>query len=389
MQNTNKRRLPWLLMILGAAMALGALAMLLTTRGALQYSVVAPTGEKAGETIAGLAESAGKLGQSMKDSLAWTAIGGTADGVSLTGDAGSAEVTLVAMGEGWLEVYPRFIAGGSRISEADLARGERVIALDADLAFRLFGAELPPNAAVKLQNKRYRVVGTVRHAGSPWGGRGVGDACEYDAYVPLLAAAADGIPLDVLTLSALPAGASATSGAAQRFEEAARGEWMAGGTMVNLSKEVMRRTILPRMLLLIGGLYALVALFKRMTGLCAGWFRGFRRALDRHYFRALIPRLIGLIALTLLGYGALIALTYLLLAFSVQPLYVFTEWIPENIVSWSSIRKVFWNLTGDAAKLTRVGTRELRAVEFWGGVLRWGVILALFGAALMPWRNRE
>lgn len=386
MKRKNRRRLPWALAALGAAMALCALAMLLTTRGALQYCVIAPKSETAAETVKSLAASAKKLGQEWKETLPWTTMDGIADGVSLSGDAGTEQVTLVAMGEGWLEVYPRFIAQGSRISETELAQGARVIVLDEDLAFRLFGNELPPNARVKLAEKDYRVVGTVRHAGTPWGGRGVGDAREYDAYVPLLAAAGDNVPLDTLTLSALPSG---TSGGAQVFEDAARGQWLAGGTMINLDKEIMRRTMILRLILLVVGLYALVGLFKRMTALCAGWFADFRRELDRQYFKALIPRLAGLIALTLLGYAALVGLTYLLMAFSVRPLYVFTEWVPENLVSWTSIRKVFWNLTGAAAKLTSVASRELRAVEFWGGLLRWGVITALLGVAMMPKRGKD
>ena len=56
--------------------------------------------------------------------------------------------------------------------------------------------------------------------------------------------------------------------------------------------------------------------------------------------------------------------------------------MPENIVAWSSITKVFWSLTEQAAKLVRVGTRELRVVEFWGGLARWGTVLFLLGAAL-------
>ena len=94
-----------------------------------------------------------------------------------------------------------------------------------------------------------------------------------------------------------------------------------------------------------------------------------------------------LVALTLLGYAALVGLTYLLMVFSAQPLYVFTEWVPENPVAWSAITKVFWNLTTAAGKLVRVGSRELRAVEFWGGLARWGVLLLLLGAALRPRRK--
>ncbi|MBR0408045.1 MAG: hypothetical protein IJI53_08410, partial [Clostridia bacterium] len=94
----------------------------------------------------------------------------------------------------------------------------------------------------------------------------------------------------------------------------------------------------------------------------------------------------GIVALTILGFGALIGATYLLLVFSAQPLYVFTEWVPDNIVEWSSLKRVFWNLTASAANLTRFATRELRVIEFWGGVLRWGIVAALLGVALMPKR---
>ena len=100
MKTTKKRRLPWVLVALGAAMALCALAMLLTARGVLQYCVIAPKAETAAETIKNLAASGKKIGEELKETLSWTSVSGTADGVSLSGDAGAAEVTLVAMGEG-------------------------------------------------------------------------------------------------------------------------------------------------------------------------------------------------------------------------------------------------------------------------------------------------
>ena len=253
---------------------------------------------------------------------------------------------------------------------------------------RIMGVgELPEDAEVKLNDQSYRVVGTVRHAGSVFGGRGVGDAVAYDAYIPLTTAAKKGVAMSSLTLSALP---RQSAGAEVMFRQAAE-LWVPGGQLVNLKKEAMRRTILPRVILLIVGMYAMIGLFKRMTNLAEGWFARFRQALRGQYFKALLPRLMGIIALTLLGYGALIGATYLLLVFSAQPLYVFTEWVPDNIVEWSSLKRVFWNLTSSAAALTRVGTRELRVVEFWGGALRWGIVTALLGVALLPKRigNRE
>lgn len=374
----HKRRLPWALVGLGAAMALCALAMLLQTRAALQYTVIPPEAGERGENIVALADSARKLGDSMKDALAWTALDGAAGVVNLSVENASVDANLIAIGEGWLEVWPRFLKDGRRLGESELSDGAEAIMLDERLAFRLFGAQMPEDAKVSLNGADYKVVGTVRHGGSLLGGRGVGDVTEYDAYIPLVAAARDGIPLSALTLSALPQGGS---GASMLFLEGAKG-WRDGGELIDLKKEAMRRTVLPRVLLLIVGLYVLVGLLRRMTGLCGRWYADFRQRLSMSYFKALIPRLLGLVGLALLGYGALIGAAYLLLVFSAQPLYVFTEWVPENIVEWSSIAKVFWSLTASAGRLVRVGTRELRVIEFWGGVLRWGVVLALLGLAL-------
>ncbi len=380
------RRLPRVLTALGALLALLALVMLFQTRGALQYCVLTPDAGEKGDNLIKLCDAARKLDGSMKDALKWVALGGDAGKLTLSAGSASEEACVFAIGEGWLEVWPRFLIQGRRIGESELEQGARVAMLDEKLAFRLFGEELPEDAEVKLNGERFRVVGTVRHAGTLFGGRGVGDRCPYDAYVPLTAAARAGMKLETLTLSALPGG---SAGAAQLFEEAARSQWLAGGRLIDLDKEAMRRTILPRVVLLIAGLYALVGLFKRMTRLAAGWFAGFREALKGSYFKRLIGRLAGIVALALLGYGALIGATYLLMAFSVQPLYTFPEWVPENIVEWSSITRVFWNLTAAAAEPVRVATRELRVIEFWGGVLRWGIVLALLGVGLRGNRRQE
>lgn len=377
-----RRRLPWVLMALGAAMALAALGMLLGTGGVLQYAVAAPDPGEKGEGIKKLAASAKEIGEELKDALAWVTVGGAAEEVSVSANGESEAASLVAIGEGWLEVYPRFIVEGRRVGETEIAEGAKLAMLDEGLAFKLFGEELPPDATVKLNETEFQVVGTVRHAGSLFGGRGVGDGQEYDVYLPLLAATAADLDLDVLTLSARPQDDG--SGAAQLFADAAKNQWLSGGSFINLKKEAMRRTILPRIVLLIAGLYALAGLFRRMTALAGKWIEGFRQALKGSYLKALVPRLIGLIAMILLGYAALVGLTWLLLVFSAQPLYVFTEWVPENIVEWSSIRKVFWSLTTDAARLVRVGTRELRVIEFWGGLVRWGTVLMLLGAAMLP-----
>ena len=381
----RRRILPWVLVILGAAMALWAMLMLLKTPNVLQYTILAPEAGEANATINQTLDKARTVIEGQRASYAGMALDGGCGTVRLSADIRSADVNLIAMDEGWLEVYPRFLQRGRRISELELQHGTAVIMLDEALVVRLFGSALPEPATVKVNEVEFRVVGTVRHGGSVFGGRGVGDAVAYDAYIPLRAAVSNGIPFKTLTLSAAPRGGS---GWANTFMIGAQ-QWTGEGQLIDLDKEAMRRTILPRVLLLIVGLYALYGLFLRLTDRVMGWFGGYFQALKQRYFKELIPRLLGIVALTLACYAALVGATWLLLSFSVQPVYTFTEWVPENFVEWSSITKVFWNLVSTSAALVRIGTRELRVVEFWGGLLRWGVIVLLLGAALLPKARKE
>ena len=113
-------------------------------------------------------------------------------------------------------------------------------------------------------------------------------------------------------------------------------------------------------------------------------------ALRTRYARDLVLPIAGSAALCLLGYGLLVVALWALAAFSIQPLLVFTEWIPEVIVELSSLRNRFWALAGAAAPAVRVVTREVCRVELGRGLLRWGLMAALLGAALrgIPWLNR-
>jgi len=382
----RRRILPWMLMILGAMMSLSAMLMLLQTPNVLQYTTLAPEAGEANATINETLDKAREVIEAQRSNFRAMALGGGSGSARVNSGMGYAEVNLIAMGEGWLEVYPRFLKQGRRISELELQHGTAVAMLDEGLVVKLFGSTLPEEASVQLNNVSFRVVGILRHGGSVFGGRGVGDAVSYDIYIPLKAAISNGIALETLTLSARP---RSGSGWANTFLAGAK-QWRADGYLIDLDKEVMRRTMLPRLLLLIVGLYALFGLFIRVTDRVTGWFEGYREALKRHYFKELIPRLLGIVGLTLACYGILIGATWLLLSFSVQPVYTFTEWVPENFVEWSSITKVFWNLVSASAGLVRVATREYRIVEFWGALLRWGVILILLGAALLPkaWGRR-
>ena len=373
MKQGKRRVFPILLMALGTALLGWGLFMLERTPPVLEYAVVATEPGEGGEVYRQLGKSARQTFEPLTDTFSAATVSGYHASTVLTLGDESATVALYAVDEGYFEVYPIAIEQGRRISETELRRGERWALLDEALGFQLFGEQIPENGYVQLGDKRYSVAGTVRHR------RGVGDAREYDVYVPLNAAAADGLEIQTMTLSARPI---AASGATQLFKELAASEWAEGGTMVSLEKEAMRRTILPRVILLIAGLYILIGLFKRMTRRFGKWLQDFRQAMKDAYITALLPKLLGLILKAALGYGTLLGLVAALMTFSVQPLYVFTEWVPDVIVEWASLKKVFWSLIGESALPVRVGSRALRQVAFWGGMVRWGCVALLLGGTL-------
>ena len=386
----KRRPKNWLILVMavaGLGLAAFSLIELSLTPRVLQYCAQPDGSEKDGPAYAKIIE---KVGESLADASKGMAFSMVKSQEKLTRRGQSAECTVYAIGENWLEVYPRFLKWGRRINETELKDGGRVCMMDERLAFTLFGDPLPENPRIDILGHSYRLVGTVRHAGSLLGGNGVGDQLPYDLYLPMTTALKDGFSPTVEMLTLVPA---AETGIEPQFLQAAKSYWTAWGALLNLPKEAMRATILPRMAMLIYGIYMLAILFGRMAVFGAKLRGRYREALRHNYMRRLWPRLIGVVLIHILGYALLLALAAGLAVFTAQPVYIFTEWVPENFVAWSSISKVFWNLTRAAGELVRVGSREKRVIAFWGGALRWATVLLLIASALrhprVPNNGRE
>ena len=307
----------------------------------------------------------------LTDCVSACAVGGVKTGESVGAEDKSLTATLYAVGDGWFEVYPQYLSAGRLIGSDEQTEGDRVIVLDAELAFKLFGGEDAIGRMVTLEGEEYEVVGLIRHR------RSVGEMDEYTAYVPLLAAAR--IRLETVQVGAKPI---PHTGAAVMFENAMTNSFIAGGCFYSIEKEAMRATMILRLFALVAGMYWLLRLLQWMNGVVERLIERFRERLSQHYMRELIWRLLIDVALCLLAYAAWIGLVYLLLSFSIQPLYQFTEWVPENLVEWKAWKNVFWNLMRSQNRLVSVSTRTLAEVRFYGVLTRWGAAALLFGWAV-------
>lgn len=376
MNKKKKGVAAWALLAVGAVMMLISLGNLLAARELLQYAVV-PRGEM-DAAVSQLLTVKREVADTLADCTSALAVGGVTEKASVSAGSVNQTCAVYAVGEGWFEADPVFLTAGRRLTETELKLGDKVAMVDEQLAFQLFGSELPEDAKATIDGVEYAVVGAYRHR------RSVGEAAQYSAYVPLLSANQNA--RDELLFIAVPV---ANTGARTMFESTMRANWEQDGSFISIGKEALRQRMIVRMLLLVFGLSVIFRLMRRMNGAAARSWTRFQERLRWNYFRTAAPSLMAFLGICLIGYGALLALLYALAAFSIQPLYTFTEWVPENVVEWSSLKAVFWSLAGDSAKLVRVGTRELRIVEFWGRILRWGTLGALYGALLLRIRRAK
>ena len=375
MNKKKKGVAAWALLVVGAVMMLISLGNLLAARELLQYTVV-PRGEM-DAAVSQLLTVKREVADTLADCTSALAVGGVTEKASVSAGSVNQTCAVYAVGEGWFEADPVFLTA-RRLTETELKLGDKVAMVDEQLAFQLFGSELPEDAKATIDGVEYAVVGAYRHR------RSVGEAAQYSAYVPLLSANQNA--RDELLFIAVPV---ANTGARTMFESTMRANWEQDGSFISIGKEALRQRMIVRMLLLVFGLSVIFRLMRRMNGAAARSWTRFQERLRWNYFKTAAPSLMAFLGICLIGYGALLALLYALAAFSIQPLYTFTEWVPENVVEWSSLKAVFWSLAGDSAKLVRVGTRELRIVEFWGKILRWGTLGALYGALLLRIRRAK
>lgn len=356
----------WILLAAGGLLLAISLFQLIRTPVLLEYAVCAPA------SIDSIWESREKAMDQLGDAVHQMSCEGLQTKVSFSAGGKSAQGALHSVDLGYLETCPRPMAAGRWMDGGEVERGDKLAVLDRELAFALFGSEEALGKSVSIGGGEYRVIGIAEHGG------GVGDVEPYGAYVPLRAAAAQGLQPGIMIMYALPA---ASEGMDQSFIAAMESLW-GEGSFYNTRKEVIGASMLPRLLFFVLGMMALARLLGLLRQLMARFNDQVRRMHSRMYLPRLLPRAAWRYGLAALFAAALLAAVYLLFSFMIEPVYTFTEWVPESLVDPAAISTVFWNLTRAAARSVTVRTPDAAAIAFWGGFANWGAILVLLACAM-------
>ena len=372
--------LPWLL---GLALMLLGTAVLLHAGDTLQYVFPAPVATQDGNELSELYAKAQAQLSSMADSLNAYAVAARKQGASLSAGAGkSAQATLYAVGEGYFDVMHETLRAGRFVSGGDVARAENVVVIEEKTALALFPGVDPVGQTIEVEGVTCEVAGVIA------GGRKLGESDEVVAYMPITAAGKYALAMQ--TVACVARSADQTTGAAILMEDTLT-SWRAGGSFYSLPKMRLGAFMPLRWILLIAGLAVLLALLRRINALAMGRVVDFSEQLKTRYVRDMLLPIVGSVLLCALLYGAWLAALSALAAYSVEPLYVFTEWVPEVVVELSSLQSRFWALNNANAPAVRCVSREVCVLEFGRALMRWGVMSALLGGVLgyIPWLNRR
>ncbi|MBQ2955265.1 MAG: ABC transporter permease [Clostridia bacterium] len=386
----KKRRRGRFPLILGLILLITGLVGAHMEENVIQYAVRAPVSQIVSEEdeekkqpndpLLEKIEGLDAVWEEMEGSFTGKTAYASASGVSLSTDqGGTAETALHAVNDTYFDFHRKLLMYGRLIYPEEFRRGDRVIVLDEDLAIKLFMISDPTGRMVTLNGSAYRIVGVTRHR------RTVGEIDLFGAYVPLESVRKEKMDMDMLIAEIRPA---AQSGALSAFSAASE-RWAAGGCVYDLDKEAMRSGMPVRFVLCAAALYFLLAALRKLTAMTLSRVSAFCSDMRLEYARVLAPKLTCDLLILAAGFALTIAALGGLVWFSLQPVYVFPEWIPAVLVEWEDINATFWNLTKEAAKPIRCLTQEMIRMEFWTRIARWGLMAALFGWAAMTTDGRK
>lgn len=370
-----------LLAALGAMLMLLGGYVLLSTPDLLVYVMPAPAAGAEGDVLGELYEEGQKQLGSIADSFTAYAIGARSQSENVSaGESKSVTATVYAVGAGYFDVVHETLVDGRFISETDVSRKQNVIVLEERAALTLFAGENPIGGEVKVAGESYEVAGVIR------AGRRIGEVDEHVVYLPITAAGKNALAMQTVECVARGTDAIASS----ILMKDTLSSWRRGGSFYSLPKLKLGAVMPLRWAILAVGVLVLLALLKRLNAVTWGRICRYVEALRTRYARSMLPGMIASGLCCLAGYAALLALTAALASFSIEPLYVFTEWVPEVIVELSSLSARFWALNAQNAATARYVCRDVCRVELGQGLFRWGMMAALLGAALhgVPWLNR-
>lgn len=351
-------------MILGLLLAAGGLALLYFMPGGYDYIVSAP----AFSAEATVEETLERLDRVME--LPWAA-SLKLQHAEITAGPGKEGVTatLYAVSEGYFDFAHETLAEGRLLNGEDQrARAARAL-VNRKGAESLFNGRDAVGETLQIGDLRLEVAGVLA------GGWRPGEADEVLIYVPITLADA-GKPV----FQALEIKTGARGSEEKAMAAAALKNWNAGGTVQD-AERTRAAALMPLWLIgMAAGLHLLIRGAGGIRSLGRSARAQVRNDLESQYASRVAPKAV-LRFLPVAGAAVLwAAFAWGVLWLLVQPLYIFTDWIPESPLDPQSVWLCAVNLMKNAAAAAVFRNRGAGIADAAAGLIRAGCLVFLAGA---------
>lgn len=320
--------------------------------------------------------------EGLPQSVKGYALNGYAPATALSAAGGQSASARLEGLYGGIHILPRQpVRFGRFLYPEELEGGDSKVVLDEQLAIELFRTSDPTGRTLTIGEKPYTVVGVLRHT------RTAGDQEHAAAYVPLLALEKQGLQTQMLCVSLLSSFAAGDLAFVQKQLE----QWMAGGTFYSLAKERYRALLPVRWLLCAIGVLAVSITWRWSIRFGRALWQQLRGKMQRYYPGRLVGRMAFSLLAVLLLTAAHVGAAYLLFSASIDPVYVFPEWVPTILVEPDDIIKAFWNNITAQTALVALRTPQVLALGFYHRILTalCALALALVVRPLASWRHMD
>lgn len=285
----------------------------------------------------------------------------------LQGVRDEVEITLYAVDAAYLSFFHETLRTGRFITTGDVVNARSSIVVDETIAYALFSGGDAIGKTLNVQDKEWTITGVVS------GRNRFGESTSGIAFVPITTAINQGLQTDTMEIHVKSAGG--TSQAALMRATFEQGNL--SGDFYDLNREKYAAMMPLHWMLVVLALRLAFLLFKWLYCRTMEQYEIYVQKLQVQYSIKLVPWLLGRVGMFLL----VSSIAFVVLAFAMNqltaPALVFTDWIPDNLVSIGSYMSRFWTIHQGNAKAISYMTREMSTISLASWLIRWGMFTIL------------
>lgn len=229
--------------------------------------------------------------------------------------------SITGITPGWFDLYPHRISDGRLLGEAEINSGECVALLTPELAYALWGDMQIIGNEISINGTSFHIVGVIEPMDQGMQTKHPG------LYIPMQEACQLVQP-EIQILSGIDIQFNLFESVAKRY--------IPNGTAYSHEKEYMAATMPLRFLVVIIMIVILLRILRWIKAMATFSIRRWKEHYQHVYANQMILPTILLCMQLVATYGIWLCFAYGTLQIAFEPVYVFSEWIPENLVSLSS-----------------------------------------------------